>query len=87
MSTPSPETLTEVFLWLAVLAGLLVLATVVVQRFRGGAARAQHTDSQLVAKFREMHSEGDISEAEYRTIKSVLGDHLQRDVKRGKDKA
>ena len=40
----------------------------------------------MLTKFQEMRQEGDISETEYRTIKSVLGEQLQRDVKDGKSK-
>lgn len=87
MQAVSRETLIQLFLWLGVLAGLLVLAVLVVQRFRGSAVRGGATESELLTKFQEMHHEGDISETEYRTIKSVLGAGLQRNVKGGKDKA
>jgi hypothetical protein len=86
MNTLSPETLTQVVLWLAVLAGLTVVGAWVVQRFRGGAAGTGGREADLLAKFQEMHREGDINEAEYRTIKSVLGEQIQRNVKRAKDK-
>lgn len=86
MNTPSPETLTQVLLWLAVLIGLVVVGVLVVQRFRGGAAGTGRPDGDLLTNFEEMHREGDINEAEYRTIKSVLGERIQRNAKRGKDK-
>lgn len=87
METVSRETLVQLFLWLGVLAGLLVLAVLVVQRFRGSAVSKGSTESELLTKFQEMRHEGDISETEYRTIKSVLGAGLQRNVKGDKDKA
>jgi hypothetical protein len=43
-------------------------------------------EGELLSKFKEMRHEGDISEAEYRTIKAVLGEQLQRNVKDGKNK-
>lgn len=86
MNSLSTETLIQLFVWLGVLAGLLVLSVVVVQRFRGGAAGEGQSSSELLTKFQEMEHEGDISETEYRTIKSVLGARLQRDVTGGKDK-
>jgi uncharacterized membrane protein len=82
----SADTLVELLIWLGVLAGLIVVGFLVVQRFRGGAAGEGRGESDLLTKFKEMRHEGDISEAEYRTIKSVLGDQLQRNVKDGKNK-
>ena len=42
--------------------------------------------SDLLTNFQEMRHEGDISDADYRKIKSVLGEQLQRELKDGKDK-
>lgn len=87
MNSVSSETLIQILTWVAVLAGLIVVGMVLVQRFRGRSAGGGQPASELLTKFQEMHREGDISETEYRTIKSVLGDQLQRDVKRDKNKA
>ena len=87
MNLVSAETLIQVLFWVAVLAGLIVVGVVLVQRFRGSSAGGGQPASELLTKFQEMHREGDISETEYRTIKSVLGDQLQRDVKGGKNQA
>ncbi|MDX1944588.1 MAG: hypothetical protein SFU86_04205 [Pirellulaceae bacterium] len=82
MNSISADTLLQLFTGLAILAGMIVVGVAVVQRFRGGAAGGTHPTSEMLSKFHEMHREGDISEKEYRTIKSVLGDKLQRDGKR-----
>ncbi len=87
MNSISVETLIQMLTWLAVLAGLIVVGFAVVQRFRGSTAGGGQRTSEMLTKFHEMHREGDISEKEYRTIKSVLGDELQRDVKRDNSKA
>ena len=79
-------TVVQFAIWLSVLFGLIVVAWLVVQRFRGGAASEGQTAGDMLTKFQEMRQEGDISEKEYRTIKSVLGEQLQRDVKDGKNK-
>jgi uncharacterized membrane protein len=86
MKTVSPETLAQVLLWLAVLGGLIVVAVMVVGRFRGQSAEDRQDPASLLTKFQEMRQEGDISDTEYRTIKSVLGANLHREVKRGEDK-
>jgi uncharacterized membrane protein len=82
----SYDTAVQIAIWMSVLFGLIVVAWLVVQRFRGGAADVGQSESQMLTKFQEMRQEGDISEAEYRTIKSVLGEQLQRNVKDGKNK-
>jgi len=82
----SPATAVQLAIWGSVLFGLIVVAWLVVQRFRGGAANEGRPESEMLTKFQEMRQEGDISEAEYRTIKSVLGEQLQRNVKDGKNK-
>jgi len=82
----SPATAAQIAISVSVLFGLIVVAWLVVQRFRGGAAGEGQPESEMLTKFQEMRQEGDISEAEYRTIKSVLGEQLQRNVKDGKNK-
>ena len=79
-------TTVQLAIWLPVLFGLILVGWIVVQKFRGSATGEERTDSNMLTKFQEMKQEGDISEAEYRTIKSVLGGKLQRDAKEGKDK-
>jgi uncharacterized membrane protein len=76
MRHPSADTLAQVMLWMGVLIGLVVLAVLIVQRFRGGATDSTGGAKELVANFEEMHSRGDITEADYRKIKSVLGNQL-----------
>jgi hypothetical protein len=79
-------TLVQMLISLGVLAGLIAVGWLLVQRFRGGAADEGRPESELLTKFQEMKHEGDISEQEYRTIKSVLGEELRRNVKDGKTK-
>jgi hypothetical protein len=83
---PSAATLVQLLISGGILAGLIVVGWLVVQRFRGGAADVGRSEREMLTKFQEMRHEGDISEAEYRTIKSVLGEELQRNVKDGKNK-
>jgi uncharacterized membrane protein len=66
--------------------GLVIVGVVIVQSFRGGAADKGATANELLANFQEMRSRGDIDDADYRRIKSVLGAELQRELKDDKDK-
>jgi uncharacterized membrane protein len=86
MNHAQAETLVQLMLWLAILLGLLMVAVLVVQRFRGGAADKGSAANEALTNFQEMRERGDISEADYRKIKSVLGAQLHSELKDGKDK-
>ena len=68
-------------LWVAVLLVMLAVGYYVVRRFRDRSDDDRQTASDLLTNFREMHQEGDISEMEFRTIKTVLGRKLQEELK------
>jgi hypothetical protein len=62
------------------LGGLLLLLTVLVfllRSLRDRDGEDESDTSEMMTKFREMHSRGDLSTAEYRTIKTVLATQLQ----------
>ena len=86
MPQASAETLVQVMLWMTVLIGLVIIGMLVVQRFRGGAADKGTSANDMLSNFQEMHSRGDISDADYRKIKSVLGAQLHSELRDGKDK-
>ena len=65
---------------------LVIAGAVIVQRFRGSAADTALGANELIANFQEMHSRGDITDADYRRIKSVLGAKLHNELKDDKDK-
>ena len=50
----------------------VALGAALVRRFRGRAEEDRKPVSDLLTKFREMESRGHLSDAEYRTIKTVL---------------
>ncbi|HEX5102331.1 MAG TPA: hypothetical protein VFV87_00870 [Pirellulaceae bacterium] len=77
MGHVSLETWIQLLIWVAVLIGLVIVALVVVQRFRGSAAGKGANSAELLTNFQEMRERGDISDADYRKIKSVLGDKIQ----------
>lgn len=67
-------------LWGTVLLVLLVVAYYVVQKFRDQSADDQPTASDLLTNFRELHDQGDITEIEFRNIKTVLGGQLDEEL-------
>jgi len=86
MRFPSADTLAQLALGLGLLIALVTAGAVIVQRFRGGAADKALDANELIANFREMHSRGDLTDADYRKIKSVLGAKLHGGLKDDKDK-
>lgn len=71
----------ELVLWAALLAVLLAVAIYVIGRVRGEPAQHEPTASELISKFRELHSKGELSDAEFRTIKTTLAVRLEEELK------
>ena len=71
------RSLSLVALWFAAVLALLVLAILVLRRYRDRSANDRPSASELLAKFRELHSRGGLSDDEYRTIKTKLAAQLQ----------
>jgi hypothetical protein len=67
----------QTVIWSAVLVILIVIGRFIVLRFRDRAVGTEQVSSDLLSNFREMAQQGDIDEAEYRTIKTMLGGRLQ----------
>jgi uncharacterized membrane protein len=61
---------------LAVLAALVAMAVYVIGRVRAKTLQQEPMAAELLSKFRELHSRGELSDAEFRTIKTALA--LQR---------
>lgn len=64
----------------AVLAVMILVGWYIVTRFRDFADEGQPTASELMTNFQELHDRGDISDAEFRKLKTVLQEKLQREV-------
>jgi hypothetical protein len=61
-------------------AVLVLLATYVVGKIRARSAQQEPTSSEMLANFRELHSRGTLSDAEFRTIKTKLAARLQQEI-------
>lgn len=76
------ETVTpDLIIWIAVLAVLVVVAVYVVKKFRTETLQREPPASELLSKFREMHSRGELSDEEFRTIKTALSAQLQEELR------
>lgn len=70
----------ELVLWLALLAILVAVAVYVITKIRPYSAQQDHDTHNLMAKFRELHSRGGLSDEEYRTIKGTFTQQLQQEL-------
>lgn len=70
---------------LAIVLIMSVVAWYVLARFRDR-TKEDTTASDLLTEFREMHHRGDLSQAEYRTIKTVLSEKLQDEINDGSER-
>jgi len=77
------QPLVQIVLWLAALAALLAVGVYLVGRVRGMMLKSHTTSSDLMTDFREIYSQGDLSDEEYRRIKGTLAERLQSEVKDG----
>ena len=60
---------------------LIALGWYVVLKFRDSDDGEPVGTSELMTTFRELHEEGGLSDAEYRTIKSKLNEQMQAELK------
>ena len=77
LATPAAKAV----IWVAILMVMMAVGYYLVRRFRDRIDEDRQTASDLLTNFREMHHEGDISDTEFRTIKTVLGQELHDDLK------
>jgi len=79
-------TTAQVIISLAVLAVFVVVGVYVVLRFRDFSDGDEQSAHDTYTNFREMHDEGDISEAEFRKLKTVLGKQMEDELNSKDDK-
>jgi uncharacterized membrane protein len=68
-------------LWMALLATVIAVAVYAISQARAKSAQQEPTTHDLLTKFRELHSRGELSDAEFRTIKTTLASQLKTELK------
>ncbi len=71
----------QLVVWGAVGAALVAVGIYVVSKVRAGFRDDASPTSRLVNDFRELHSQGELSDQEFRTIKTMLAARMQQEVK------
>ena len=66
---------------IAILCVAVVIGYLVVRSLRDRMNEGRLMPSENLMNFREMKQQGDISDQEYRTIKTLLGDQLRKESK------
>jgi len=72
---------TRVTLGIAVVAILVAIGIYVLARVKSSVREDGPTTNELLTNFRELHSRGELSDGEYRTIKAMLSARLQEEIK------
>ena len=67
-------------LWLAALAVLIAVAVYFIKKIRSKTLQHEPPASELLSKFRDLHSRGELSDEEFRTIKTTLTARLQQEL-------
>jgi uncharacterized membrane protein len=70
----------ELVIWIAGLAMLLAVGVYVIGKVRGVSAQHEPPASELLSKCRESHSRGELSDEEFRTIKTTLKPRLPEEL-------
>jgi hypothetical protein len=71
----------QLIIGVAILAGIVALGAYAIGKVRKETVQKEPPASELLTKFREMHSRGVLSDEEFRTIKTTLKDRLQSELK------
>jgi len=75
----------SIVIWLAVLAGLIAIGIYVIGKFRDTPTKRAPQASELITNFQQLHDRGELSDAEYRTIKAMLAERLQNELNESGD--
>ena len=71
----------QIVFWVAVTAIAVAIGIYVVSRVRVGMRITETPVNDMLTNFRELHSRGELSDGEYRTIKATLSARLERELK------
>ena len=67
----------SIVLWVAVLAMATAVCVYLIGKFRGTYRESDQGSTNLLTNFRELHSQGELSDEEYRNIKAKLATRIR----------
>ena len=71
----------QLVFWSAILAVLVLVAKYVLGKTRPASVQEEPDPNEMLSKFRELHAKCELSDAEFRTIKTTLGARLKAKIK------
>ena len=71
----------ELAISLGILAALIWMAAYAIRKIRAETVQHELPASELLSKFRDSHMRGDLSDSEFRTIKTTLAEQLQNELR------
>ena len=74
------STQVQVVIWMTILIIICAVGFYLVQKFRDQSDEDRPGANEMLTNFREMREQGDISEFEFRRLKTVLGDQLKEEL-------
>jgi uncharacterized membrane protein len=77
----------QLVILVAAVAALIVLGIYVVDKVRRRYGHEAAGTSDLLTNFRQLHDQGELSDEEYRTIKTMLQDRLQKELNDNSEEA
>jgi len=80
MSDLFDHPVSQAILLLAAIFLITALGLAVVRKFRGSEVQDRPSRSEMMSKFRDLHSQGGLSDEEFRTIKTKLASELQAEL-------
>jgi len=75
------SSLSRAIILFTAMAGLISLGAYIVANWRGAINQDTVGPSELLTNFRELHAKGELSDEEFRTIRSKLGSELQQELR------
>lgn len=75
------EAVRNLVLSLGLFALMVLVAFYVVGKIRARAVQKEPASSEMLSKFRELHSQGELSDEEYREIKTSLAAQFQQELR------
>jgi hypothetical protein len=75
------DPIAQLVIWAALGAVLIAVGVYVIKKIRAEVVQQEPTANELLSKFRDLHSQGELSDAEFRTIKTTLAARLQDELK------
>jgi uncharacterized membrane protein len=75
------DPIAKIVLWATLGAVAIAVAVYILGKIRSEAVQQEPGPNELMSKFRELHAKGELSDEEFRTIKTTLAARFQDELK------